>query len=92
VIHPKAKQSLQFNTFGQSPHPSVDGTIPHVVFFRLPYWHAYHIMEAPTETLNDIAKEIEATGKPRWITVRQILAAIDQERRGKHVQEPCVRT
>jgi len=38
-----------------------------------------------SETLKDIAKKIRATGKSRRITVRKLLAAIGQERRGKHV-------
>lgn len=37
------------------------------------------------EQLRDIASQIEATGKPRRMTVRRLLAAIGQERRGKHV-------
>ena len=38
-----------------------------------------------TETLKDIASQIAATSKPRQVTVRQLLGAIDQERRGKHI-------
>jgi predicted transcriptional regulator len=37
------------------------------------------------ESLKDIAKEIEATGKPKRIRVRRLLAIVGQERRGKHV-------
>src|SRR5438132_2686853 len=37
------------------------------------------------EPLKDIAKEIEATGKPKRIRVRRLLAIVGQERRGKHV-------
>lgn len=42
-------------------------------------------MNSTRETLKDIASQIEATGKPRRMTVRSLLAAIGQERRGKHV-------
>src|SRR5438552_14801073 len=37
------------------------------------------------EPLKDIAKEIEATGKPKRIRVRRLLAIVGQERRGKNV-------
>ena len=37
------------------------------------------------QTLHDIATQIEETGNPRQITVRQLLAAIDQKRRGRKV-------
>src|SRR5213596_979844 len=37
------------------------------------------------ESLKDIAKEIEATGKPKRMRVRRLLAIVGQERRGKHV-------
>ena len=38
-----------------------------------------------SEELKDIAKKIRATGKPRQITVRKLLALIGQKRRGKYV-------
>lgn len=44
-------------------------------------------MSPPQETLRDIASQIQATGKPRRITVRSLLAAFGQERRGKHVSK-----
>jgi predicted transcriptional regulator len=44
-------------------------------------------MNSTQETLKDIASQIEATGKPRRMTVRGLLAAIGQERRGKHVSK-----
>lgn len=44
-------------------------------------------MNSTQETLKDIASQIEATGKPRRMTVRDLLAAIGQERRGKHVSK-----
>src|SRR2546430_15813750 len=37
------------------------------------------------ESLGDIAKEIEATGKAKRMRVRRLLAIVGQERRGKHV-------
>jgi predicted transcriptional regulator len=37
------------------------------------------------ESLKDIAKEIEATGKPKRMRVRRLLALVGQERRGKQV-------
>ena len=37
------------------------------------------------ESLGDIAKEIEATGKPKRMRVRRLLAIVGQERRGKNV-------
>ena len=37
------------------------------------------------ESLGDIAKEIEVTGKPKRMRVRRLLAIVGQERRGKHV-------
>jgi predicted transcriptional regulator len=37
------------------------------------------------ESLRDIAKEIEATGKPKRMRVRRLLAIVGQERRGKQV-------
>ncbi len=37
------------------------------------------------ESLKDIAKEIEATGKPKRMRVRRLLAIVGQERRGKNV-------
>jgi predicted transcriptional regulator len=38
-----------------------------------------------SESLGDIAKEIEATGKPKRMRVRRLLAIVGQERRGKRV-------
>lgn len=38
-----------------------------------------------SDSLKDIAKEIEATGKPKRMRVRRLLALVGQERRGKHV-------
>lgn len=37
------------------------------------------------ETIKDIAEEIRVTKKPRQITVRELIAAIGYERRGKYV-------
>jgi predicted transcriptional regulator len=37
------------------------------------------------ESLGDIAKEIEATGKPKRMRVRRLLSIVGQERRGKQV-------
>ena len=39
------------------------------------------------ESLGDIAKEIEATGKPKRMRVRRLLAIVGQERRGHPVGE-----
>ncbi len=38
------------------------------------------------QSLKDIAKEIEATGKPKRIRVRRLLSLVGQERRGKQVR------
>ncbi|HEX8294838.1 MAG TPA: hypothetical protein VF593_00940 [Chthoniobacteraceae bacterium] len=37
------------------------------------------------EKLREIASEIEATGKPRWMTVRQLLETVGHDRRGRNV-------
>src|ERR1700751_1019695 len=37
------------------------------------------------ESLGDIAKEIEATGKPKPMRFRRLLSIVGQERRGKRV-------
>jgi hypothetical protein len=38
-----------------------------------------------TQTLDDIARQLKETGKPREITVRQLLATTGQQRRGRNV-------
>lgn len=44
-------------------------------------------MKTTSDPLDDIAARIKATEKPRRITVRKLLGAIGQERRGKNVTQ-----